>query len=111
MPFLVFYVTCPDEATALRISDSLLRQRLAACVHVFPVQSAYRWQGAVQQEGEWVSILKTRAALESVLEKAVQAMHPYEVPCIMRFEARANEAYEKWIEENTLPSMHQVERA
>ena len=100
--FLLFYVTHPDEATARRISESLVSQRLAACANVFPIQSAYWWDGAVQQEGEWVSILKTRTALESTLEKAIQEIHPYEVPCILRFEARANEAYEKWIEASTL---------
>lgn len=99
--FLIFYVTYPDEATARRISDSLVEQRLAACANVFPISSAYWWQGAVQHEGEWVSILKTRPALESELEKAILESHPYETPCITRWEARANAAYEKWIEEST----------
>ncbi len=106
MPFLIFYITHPDEATARNISESLVTQGLAACANVFPIQSAYWWLGAVQQEGEWVSILKTRRALESALEKAIQELHPYETPCIMRWEARANEAYERWIEENTLGTMN-----
>ncbi|MFN0175274.1 MAG: divalent-cation tolerance protein CutA [Saprospiraceae bacterium] len=102
MPFLIFYITYPDEATARSISENLVTQRLAACANVFPIQSTYWWEGTVQHEGEWVSILKTRFGLESALEKAIEALHPYEVPCIMRFEARANEAYEKWIEAETI---------
>ncbi|MBC7775339.1 MAG: divalent-cation tolerance protein CutA [Phycisphaerae bacterium] len=101
MPFLVFYVTYPDEATARRISESLVARRLAACANVFPIQSVYWWEGTIQHEGEWVSILKTRVDLESDVENAIEALHPYEVPCIMRFEGWANEAYEKWIEEST----------
>ncbi len=101
MPFLIFYVTHPDEATARRISESLVAQRLAACANIFPIQSAYWWEGAVQREGEWVSILKTRIALENLLEKAIMEIHPYETPCVMRLEARANGAYEKWIEAST----------
>ena len=102
MPFLVFYITYPDEASARSISESLVTQRLAACANVFPIQSAYWWQDVVHNEGEWVSILKTRLSLEKALEQAMETLHPYDVPCLMRFEARANEAYEKWIEESTI---------
>ena len=106
--FLVFYITYPDEATARSISENLVKQRLAACANVFPIQSVYWWEGAVQQEGEWVSILKTRLAMESALEKAIEELHPYETPCIMRFEARANEAYERWIEACCTPERFSV---
>ena len=105
MPFLVFYITYPDEATARSISENLVTQRLAACANVFPIQSAYWWEGAVQQEGEWVSILKTSVDLETALEKAILEIHPYETPCITRFEARANAAYEKWIETCCTPEL------
>jgi periplasmic divalent cation tolerance protein len=98
--FLIFYVTHPDEATARRISESLVERRLAACANVFPIQSAYWWQGGFQREGEWVSILKTSLALESALESAILESHPYETPCITRWEARANAAYEKWVDES-----------
>ncbi|MFN0213176.1 MAG: divalent-cation tolerance protein CutA [Saprospiraceae bacterium] len=105
MPFLVFYITYPDEATARSISESLVIQRLAACANVFPIQSVYWWEGAVQKEGEWVSILKTHLGQEDTLEKAIAALHPYEVPCIMRFEARANAAYERWVEACCTPEL------
>jgi periplasmic divalent cation tolerance protein len=101
MPFLLFYITHPDETTARQIASQLVTRRLAACANIFPISSAYWWQGAVQEEGEWVSVLKTRLELESALEQAVQELHPYEVPCILRFEVRANEAYERWVEEST----------
>ena len=101
MPFLVFYITCPDEAAARNISENVVAQRLAACANIFPIQSTYWWEGALQKEDEWVLILKTSLALENEVEKAVAALHPYEVPCIMRFETRANESYEKWVEEST----------
>lgn len=99
--FLVFYVTHPDEATAMRISDALLQDRLVACANVFPMSSAYWWEGAIAREGEWVSILKTRLALEELVEAAITNIHPYQTPCLMRFEVRANKAYSQWIEEST----------
>jgi periplasmic divalent cation tolerance protein len=101
MSFLLFYVTYPDEETARRVSELLVNERLAACANVFPITSVYWWQGAVQREGEWVSIVKTRLDLEQRLEAEIKKIHPYDVPCILRFEVRANEEYEQWIENET----------
>jgi periplasmic divalent cation tolerance protein len=101
MAYLTFYVTHPDEATARRVAGELLERRLIACANVFPVTSAYWWQGAVQQEGEWASLLKTRPALETAVEAVILELHPYEVPCVMRMEVRANAQFEAWILGNT----------
>lgn len=97
MPFLTFYITHPDEATARRIAGDLLQGRWIACANIFPVESIYRWDGAIQNETEWISIVKTSLELEQLLEQEIARMHPYETPCIMRFETRANAAYEQWI--------------
>ena len=98
MAFLIFYVTCPDETTAKDIGRAITERRLAACANIFPIQSAYWWAGALENENEWALILKTKSALEHALETALLDAHPYDVPCITRFEARANAAYEAWIE-------------
>ncbi len=102
MAFLLFYLSFPDEPSAHRTADHLLEQRLIACANIFPVSSAYWWQNALQREGEWVAVLKTRPELEAAVERTAQKMHPYEVPCLLRFEVRANTAYEEWIFENTV---------
>lgn len=102
MPFLTFYVTHPDEITARRISQLMVEQRLAACANVFPIASIYWWEGAVQTGDEWVSVLKTSTRLEWELEKAITQAHPYDVPCLLRFEVRANQAYEQWINESVI---------
>lgn len=101
MAFLLFYTTYPDEATAQQIAGHLLDRRLIACANIFSIESAYWWQGAVRQEGEWVAVLKTQLELETLVEQEIQKIHPYEVPCVLRFEVRANGAYEDWIRENT----------
>lgn len=38
---------------------------------------------------------------EQVVEEAVSRLHPYEVPCIERYEVRANKSYIDWIEAST----------
>lgn len=100
MSFAIVYITHGSEQEAKRISDHLLEKKLAACANIFPISSAYWWQGAIQHEGEWVSIVKTTLAGWERVKQEVEKIHPYEVPCIMKIEVTANESYEKWIEDS-----------
>ncbi len=97
MAFIIFYVTHPSEEEARRISDSIVTARMAACANIFPIQSAYWWEGKIENGKEWVSLLKTAPHLRRQLQEAIERLHPYEVPCIMQWEVSANEAYENWI--------------
>jgi len=97
MSFSIIYTTHESEAAAKKICDQLLNQKLIACANSFPITSAYWWQGAIQQEGEWVSIVKTTNELWDTLRTTIEKIHPYDVPCIMKINAEANEAYEQWI--------------
>lgn len=97
MRFAIVYITHPNEETAKEIGDKLLEKRLIACANIFPITSAYWWQGGIQREGEWVSIVKTALPLWPKLKEEVLSIHPYEVPCIMKLEVEANEAYYHWI--------------
>lgn len=101
---LIFYVTFPNESAARETAANLLQTRLIACANIFPVSANFCWNNAVCNENEWVALLKTRTVLEEQVEIALQKAHPYEIPCIIRWEARVNAAYETWINENTLPA-------
>jgi periplasmic divalent cation tolerance protein len=100
MSFTLLYVTHPDEKTAREISERLLDERLIACANTFSIASGYWWNGAVQREGEWVTLLKTTASAWPSVEKRVLELHPYDTPCVMKMEVSANAAYEAWIEES-----------
>jgi periplasmic divalent cation tolerance protein len=97
MAFIIVYITHPDENCARQVSEYLLEEKLAACSNIFPIRSAYWWKNAIQQEEEWVSIVKTTSENWSAVQKAVENKHPYAVPCIMKINVEANEAYENWI--------------
>ncbi len=98
--FTLLYVTHPDEQTAKTLSQRLLEEKLVACANIFPIQSAYWWEGAVQSEGEWVSILKTTLEAHPRVEQRLLEMHPYDTPCVLKIEVSANTAYEQWIRES-----------
>ncbi len=92
------YITHPNEEKAKEICNHLLQKRLIACANIFPITSAYWWQGGIQHEGEWVSIVKTSLEKWEKLKEEVECVHPYEVPCIIKMEVEANEAYGRWID-------------
>lgn len=95
--FLIIYITHPDEASARRVANELLEKRLVACANIFPMTSAYHWRGTIEHADEWVTLLKTKPSHWEAVCSLVGAIHPYETPCIMRWEATANAAYEAWI--------------
>ncbi|MBK8557683.1 MAG: divalent-cation tolerance protein CutA [Lewinellaceae bacterium] len=97
MAFLLFYVTHADEAAAQQMAAQLLERHLIACANIFPMSSAFWWEGAQQHEQEWVSVLKTRTTLETALETFITQFHPYQTPCMLRWPVHANAAYEQWI--------------
>lgn len=97
MAFSIIYITFSSEEDAKHISGQLVEERLAACANIFPIASMYWWQEVIQSDNEWVAIVKTTPALWSVLRDRAEALHPYEVPCIMKIDVEANEKYEEWI--------------
>ncbi len=81
---LLVYTTFPDEETGLAIGESLVRDRLAACVNVIPgMRSVYAWKGEVERGSEAVGLVKTRAGLADDVAAALKARHPYETPIIL----------------------------
>ena len=91
------YITFPDQSTAEQISHQLVEEKLAACANIFPIKSTYWWENSVNSEDEWVAILKTTHALWPTVQDRAATLHPYEVPCIIRYQVEANEAYEEWV--------------
>lgn len=81
MSHLVVLCTCPDADTARGLADSLVAQRLAACVNILPaVSSVYMWKGQVEHEDEVLLLIKTGESHYSQLQAHILEHHPYELP-------------------------------
>lgn len=83
------------------MAEILLCEQLIACVNYFPIESAYWWKGKIENSKETVSLVKTRKENWTKVKKTVEAMHPYETPCIMKFEVESNPSYAAWIKKET----------
>src|SRR5918996_2287172 len=82
--FIIVYVTAGSAEEADRLAQSLVGDRLAACVNrIKSVQSVYRWQGEVEQSDEELLIIKTHKELFPALEARVRELHSYSVPEII----------------------------
>ena len=93
-------VATPDDAR--RLADGLLEQRLAACVQILAIQSAYRWKGAVQREPEQLLLIKTRVALYAAVGAALRAHPPHELPGLVLVPIAAGSPdYLRWLAAET----------
>ncbi|HEX6298400.1 MAG TPA: divalent-cation tolerance protein CutA [Burkholderiales bacterium] len=103
MPQLLVFTNLPDRASAERLADLLLEQRLAACVNIFaPCRSVYRWKGAVQHDDEHPLLIKTSAERYGALEQALRQGHPYELPEIIAVPIEQGlPAYLDWVAAET----------
>ncbi len=67
--------------------------------------SIYWWQGALEQAGEAVLILKTRTELVERLTARILELHSYECPCVVALPiAAGNPQYLDWIAAETRPA-------
>jgi periplasmic divalent cation tolerance protein len=106
----IVLVTAGDERQARSIARTLVDERLAACVNVLgPIRSVYRWRDAVEDEPEYLLLIKTRAALLGRLERRVLDLHSYEVPEVLALAPSAGSAaYVEWLLESTAPATRRL---
>jgi len=99
----VILTTTGVEEQALSIARVLVSERLAACVNIIgPIRSVYRWRDAIEDEREYLLIIKTRATLYTKVERRVRELHTYEVPEVLALTAdRGSPPYIKWLLEST----------
>ena len=101
---LLFYVPCPDLASAENLAKLLLQEKLIACANIVPdMKSIYWWEEKIESAAECVLILKTikTATSQEVITKRIEQLHPNKVPCIIALPTlEVNESYRKWLEAN-----------
>jgi periplasmic divalent cation tolerance protein len=96
----LFLVTAANVEDAQNIAETLVTERLAACVTLHPVRSVYRWQAEIQREDEVQLMIKSDLALSEKLIERVKQIHPYEVPEIVSVAFDSGlPAYLNWIDE------------
>ncbi|XP_062163413.1 protein CutA, chloroplastic isoform X1 [Alnus glutinosa] len=114
VPSIVVYVTVPNKELGKKLAESIVREKLAACVNRVPgIESVYQWQGElislgfvlwaqIQTDSEELLIIKTRQSLLEALTEHVKANHEYEVPEVIALPITGGSLqYLEWIKNST----------
>lgn len=103
MDYMVVLITAPNEDEAVKISKTLVEEKLAGCVNIIRnIRSVYFWQDKIEDEPEVLMIVKTKSELFEELEKRVKSLHSYTVPEIIGIKIKkGSESYLNWLNEVT----------
>ena len=96
---IVVFITTPNTDEARLLAETLVTNRLAACIQILPeIESIYRWQGKIERQPEVLLIGKTTRRKFSELEAEVRRIHSYETPEIVALQVLAiSDDYLKWL--------------
>ena len=100
---LIVLITAPNMEEAARIAETIVSERLAACVNIVGgVASIYRWQGEVTRDNETLMIVKTSDERYDELERRVKELHSYTTPEVIAIKIERGSAdYLNWLREST----------
>ena len=103
---VIVFCTCADESEAQRIANTVIHERLAACVNVLSaVRSIYQWQGRVESAHEIPLMMKTTLQRFPALRDRIVSLHSYDTPEIVAVPiAAASEKYLSWLRESVTPA-------
>jgi periplasmic divalent cation tolerance protein len=96
---IVVFMTAANGEEATRLAELLVVAHLAACVQILPeMESVYRWKGGIERQAEILLLAKTTREKFDDLERAVRALHSYEIPEIVALPITAGSApYLEWL--------------
>lgn len=98
MKLIAVLTTTGSEEEARAIAASLVERRLAACVQVSPIESVYRWDGAIQHDREFRVFAKTTSERYPDLETAIRELHSYDLPAIYAIDLdQVSPPYAEWV--------------
>uniref|UniRef100_A0A0R0J2P3 Uncharacterized protein n=1 Tax=Glycine max TaxID=3847 RepID=A0A0R0J2P3_SOYBN len=96
VPSIVVYVIVPNKEAGKKLTGSIVKEKLAACVNRVP------GIGSIQTDSEELLIIKTRQSLLEALIEHVKTNHEYDVPELISLPITGgNLKYLEWIKEST----------
>lgn len=95
--------TTDSREEASRLAKSVIEARLAACAQIVgPITSTYWWDGQIEQDEEWMVVMKTAADRAGALTAHLGEHHSYDVPEVVATPVTAGNAdYLSWVTDET----------
>ncbi len=101
---MIVFVTCESREQAEGIAQTVVSEKLAACVNVLPgIRSCYVWEKKLTWSEEVLLLIKTTRPRFDQLQDRVKSLHSYAVPEIVGMMIdHAFDRYADWIESSVL---------
>lgn len=97
-----YYLTCGSWQEAQNIADSLLEQKLVACVEFIEVKSHFQWKQRIDESHEIKLIMTSLAHDFEAIEAVVQQLHSYETFVLKMLPVgHLNQAAQQWLTDVT----------
>lgn len=98
---LTIFTTTPNIEEAEDLAKQIVEAKLAACVQILPpIKSYYFWEGKVQNDLEYLLLIKTIEEKYAALETFINNNHSYDVPEIVAVSSeKISQKYLSWINE------------
>jgi periplasmic divalent cation tolerance protein len=94
--------TYPDKKSVTKISNELVKTKIAACVNITKISSIYAWKGKIENASEYLALFKTTDKNKKILKEKIKSTHPYDVPEIAEIDiASINKPYLNWLVDST----------
>jgi len=100
MKIVITYID--DKSEAEKISEELLKNKLAGCINIFPCFSKYWWKNKIHKTDEFILFIKTKEELVDEIIEKIKKLHKYELPVIDIIDVeKTNEGVQEWLDEVT----------
>ncbi|MDP2967410.1 MAG: divalent-cation tolerance protein CutA [bacterium] len=98
---IFIYSTFPNKKEVKEIGERLVKNKLVACVNIFPIESIYFWRNKIIKDKEFAAIIKTKKENFEKVEKFILENHSYDTPCIIEIPlGRITKKYLSWLGKN-----------
>jgi periplasmic divalent cation tolerance protein len=98
--YIQVFTTTDTKENARQIAKKVVEKNLAACAQIIgPISSIFWWKNNINEEEEWLIIIKSRKDLYEDLEHAIIKVHKYEIPEILAVPVLAGaKSYLEWLD-------------
>lgn len=98
--YCIIMTSCASAQIKDKITNALLKNKLAACIQSQIINSSYLWQGKITKNQEELLMIKTKINLYEKIAKLIRDNHDYQIPEIIAIPIIAGDSkYFSWIEE------------
>src|SRR5881409_3763311 len=94
---IIVFVTCESKEQAETIAQTIVTEKLAACVNLLPgIRSCYMWERHLTWSDEVLLLIKTTRGRFDQMQDRIKELHSYSVPEIVA--VTIDSAFDKYLD-------------